>query len=224
MDILLVSATPFEIKGVAEMVHTDWTSQSGNRYTWGALNLEILVTGIGSTATALALGNSLTMRTPDLAIHAGIAGSFNPEFPVGSIVHVTEECFADLGVEHADGSFTTVFESGLAHPDTAPYQNGKLVNPVPAAYKFLPAAKGITVNTVLGSADHIAGVKKQFDPDIESMEGAAFFLACLTFKVPFLALRSISNLVEPRNKDNWDVPAAVSVLNDTLSDILRSLQ
>jgi len=55
---------------------------------------------------------------------------------------------------------------------------------------------------------------------VESMEGAAFFYACLMAEVPFLEIRSISNFVEPRNRDAWDLPLAIGNLNQVLAEIL----
>jgi futalosine hydrolase len=52
------------------------------------------------------------------------------------------------------------------------------------------------------------------------MEGAAFFYACLAAKVPFVEIRSISNRMEPRNRDAWDLPLAVRNLNEVLVGIL----
>jgi len=42
-------------------------------------------------------------------------------------------------------------------------------------------------------------------------------------EINFLQIRSISNYVEPRNKDNWDLPLAISNLNNTLIELITSL-
>jgi futalosine hydrolase len=56
---------------------------------------------------------------------------------------------------------------------------------------------------------------------VESMEGAAFFYACLAAGVPFAEIRSISNRVEPRNRDAWDLPLAIRNLNGVLVGMLE---
>jgi futalosine hydrolase len=52
------------------------------------------------------------------------------------------------------------------------------------------------------------------------MEGVTFFYICSGGKLPFLALRSISNRVEPRNKDKWDIPLALNNLSEKLREFL----
>ncbi|HMQ88955.1 MAG TPA: hypothetical protein PKB07_15270, partial [Flavilitoribacter sp.] len=59
--------------------------------------------------------------------------------------------------------------------------------------------------------------------DIETMEGAAFFYVCLMESVPFLAIRSISNYVEARNREAWDIPGAIRALNDVVKGLLEIL-
>jgi futalosine hydrolase len=60
-----------------------------------------------------------------------------------------------------------------------------------------------------------------FDPDIESMEGAAIFYVCLLEKVPFLEIRGISNYVDIRDTDKWDIPTAIENLTNELFRFLR---
>ncbi len=55
------------------------------------------------------------------------------------------------------------------------------------------------------------------------MEGAAFFYACLMTQAPFLQIRAISNYVEPRNKDNWNIPLAIDRLNEVLAQMVNGL-
>jgi len=81
----------------------------------------------------------------------------------------------------------------------------------------------LSVNKVHGNSSSIEQLQKQFDADLESMEGAAFFQACLIEKIPFLQVRSISNYVESRNRDNWDIPGAIEALNEVLIQLVETL-
>ncbi len=62
-----------------------------------------------------------------------------------------------------------------------------------------------------------------FSPDVESMEGAAFAYVCDQIKLDYIQLRSISNRVEERNKNNWNIPLAIKNLNQTLIEIIESI-
>jgi futalosine hydrolase len=66
----------------------------------------------------------------------------------------------------------------------------------------------VTVNRVSGTTQSIADMQQLWAPEVETMEGAAFFQACLLSGVPFHAIRGISNRVEPRNRSHWKVREA----------------
>ena len=182
-----------------------------SRYRLPALTLDILITGIGGVATAFALGQYT--EQPDRVIQAGIAGAFLPSgLQPGDVVWVKSDRFADLGATNQDGSFLSLHAIGLA-TDKEP-----LSNPTPAWFPFehLPKASALSVNTVSGEAGQIANLLNRYPADVESMEGAAFFYACLQKGWAFDQIRSISNWVEPRNRDAWQLPLAVQQLNDVL--------
>jgi futalosine hydrolase len=56
------------------------------------------------------------------------------------------------------------------------------------------------------------------------MEGATFFYICSRENIPFLAVRAISNKVELRNKNKWNIPLALNNLSEKLVDVLLTLQ
>ncbi len=85
----------------------------------------------------------------------------------------------------------------------------------------LKKVKGITINTVHGNKKSISKVISLYQPDVESMEGAAFFYACNKFNIPALQLRSVSNYVERRNVKNWNIPLAVKNLNEAVISLLK---
>jgi futalosine hydrolase len=188
--------------------------------------MDLLITGIGSIATAWSLKQWITLNEkPDLAINAGIAGSFNDRLNIGDVVMPVSDCFADSGIEDGE-NFLTLSESGLMSADEFPYKDGLLYanNRYNEKMKsILKPVRAITVNTATGSETTRGKLLKKFNPDIETMEGATFFYICSREDIPFLALRAISNKVEPRNKNNWDIDLALNNLSEKLIDILLTL-
>jgi futalosine hydrolase len=67
-------------------------------------------------------------------------------------------------------------------------------------------------------------ILKRYHPDIETMEGAAFFYVCSKENIPFLALRAVSNRVEPRDKAKWNIPLALKNLSDELGKVLLTIE
>lgn len=176
------------------------------------------------TLTAFNLGGLFARQRFDLAVNAGIAGAFKDRnLGIGDVVNVTSERFADLGVEEADGRFTDVHDLGLVDANAAPFTDGELLNPSAEGFDFLPKCKGLTVNKVHGFQPHIDSIISKYPADVESMEGAAFFLACLLAGQPFLQIRSISNFVETRNRSAWDLPRAIKNLNEVLVEMVETM-
>lgn len=223
MNLLIVSATPFEIAPFQKYLRENFWAHHDAHFQKEELHVKTLITGVGMTQTAFALGQVFARHAFDLAINAGVAGAFRRNLKIGDVVNVTTEIFGDVGVEESDGKFTDIHELGLIEPDQPPFKNGELKNPQSDDFNFLTKCKGLTVNKVHGTESSIQAVSKKYDVEVESMEGAAFFLACLSAKINFLELRAISNYVEPRNREAWDIPLAIKNLNDILTEITSQL-
>jgi len=221
MKILFVSATPFEIAPLRQYLNENFWPHSETDFQREDVDIQLLVAGVGMTMTAFNLGGLFAKQRFDLAINAGIAGAFNRSLQIGDVVNVTTERFADLGVEEADGRFTDVHELGLVDANASPFAEGELRNP-DSSFDFLQKAKGLTINKVHGYQTSIDALRSKYEADVESMEGAAFFLACLLAGQPFLQIRSISNYVETRNRAAWDLPKAITNLNEVLIEMLKT--
>lgn len=223
MKLLIVAATPFEILPLEQHLKNTFVPHGKAQFQYGRLNVTLLVTGVGLTATAFALGQTLATQRFDLIINAGICGAFDRSLAIGEVVQVVSEVFGDMGAEESDGSFTDAFGIGLLGLDQPPFKNGVLLNEGGSAYDFLPKVAGVSVNKVHGAEPGIAALQQRLDVQVESMEGAAFFYACLMTQTPFLQIRAISNYVEPRNKDNWNIPLAIDRLNEVLAQMVNGL-
>ena len=174
-----------------------------------------LVAGVGMVNTTYALTRQLMNKEYDLVVNIGIAGSFQSEFSIGSVVQVVSDRLVELGVEDND-LFVPADEMNLISKGEIQFETLNRVGE-------LPFANGITVNRVHGSADSIQRIRDQFNPEIESMEGAAVAYVCEQFNVPWVQIRAISNMVEPRNREAWNVPLAIKNLHAEVSNYLKSL-
>lgn len=221
--ILIVAATGDEAAVLNRVACIE--SVSGRLFS-AKKQLEVLVTGIGTVPTAWALAKKYSGQPkPDLAINIGIAGAFGDELEPGDVVMPVSDCFADAGVG-IPGGFLTLAEAGLQDPDEFPFTRGKLIadnNYVSCIAGMVKFVSAVTVNTASGSEENIAMIHGKYQPDIETMEGAAFFYSCLMEKIPFIALRAVSNKVEPRDKKRWNIPLALNNLARGLNDVLLKL-
>jgi len=208
MQILLIAATEPEIgPSVPSNTGTD-----------------LLITGVGVPATLYHLQKRLHQLDYDLVIQAGIAGCFDERLQPGQVVLVSQDRFADLGTEEK-GRFRSVFEYGLANPNEFPFENGWLVNSNPLLTASpLQKTSGVTINTISDNPGQKQMLLDQFDPGIESMEGAALHYVCLQEQVPFIQMRSISNPVGERDRSKWKMTEAIGNLNRELEKIILHLK
>ena len=173
-------------------------------------DLPILITGVGMLNTAINLTKELNNNDYDLVVNMGIAGCFSDEIKIGEVVEVVEDCFSEIGFENGE-SFSEFSEFDIKMKYKV---EGKT---------SLRKVKGLTVNTVHGNENSIHKMVERLHPDIESMEGAAVFKVCEEMKIPCIQLRSISNKVEKRNKENWNLDLAISNLNIEVEKIITTL-
>lgn len=220
LKILLVIATDSEAEPLKRNAVLKFT---GNGFSIGNHIVNLLVTGVGSVATSWGMTKWIAEnQPPDLAVNAGIAGSYKDHLSSGQVVIPVSDCFADAGIETGEG-FLSLSEAGLENPDKFPFRGGKIFaenNYVEKASGILEPVNAITVNTATGTASSVEKLEKKYNPDIETMEGATFFYICSREKIPFLAIRSISNRVEPRNKGKWQIPLALESLSEKINEVL----
>jgi futalosine hydrolase len=216
MKVLLVAATEMEIAPAIELFN-----KSG--FVYSGTEVNILITGVGQVATTWMLANALHTMRPQLAIQAGIAGAFDARMLLGSVAYVQKDCFGDLGMEE-DGHFSTIFSNGFANADEVPFTAGWMINNNPPVMsKGLKGVSAVSINKVTDSMIQRQQLTHQFNPDIETMEGAAFHYVCLRAGIPFVQIRAISNYVGERDKTKWKRQEAIGNLNDTLLQLIETI-
>ena len=211
MKKLVVAATKKEVCPLLNSAG----KPNNNLYTLSD-TIDILITGAGTFQFIYNLLAVPEISRYDQLINVGIAGSFSPSLAVGTIVEVIADTFGDFGVDD-NGQFIPAGDVDLFGKNNFPFLDGWLKNPEPFDVS-LPQVKGITVQTASGSTSLIKTRQKLFNADIETMESAAFFYVGLKKTMSFAAIRSISNKVEPRNKENWNIDLAINNLNDYLNE------
>lgn len=219
MKVLLVTATSFELNSFSER-HA--LKPFNKKEIKNGLGVYWIVTGVGMVHTTYHVTKALLNDNYDLALNAGICGSFDGSLNIGEVVNVKTDMFAELGAEDNE-RFLDVAELNLANPSEYPYDELRLIGSDFHYNKHLRNVSGITVNRVHGSVTSIAKTVERLDPQVESMEGAAFMYCCMQEHVNCFQLRAVSNYVEPRNRDAWNIPLAIKNLDNTLEDLINLL-
>ena len=221
MKILLVAATQAEIdlycrlSGVTEE----------HPVVRAGMEISCLITGVGIAAAAFSLGRHLALNAYDLIIHAGIAGAIDRKLSIGQTVFVRSDMFYKLGAEDGE-NYLSVFDLGLDNPDEYPFKHGKLFHDFPVFGRdfisTVTSVEAITVQTIHGNQTSIETLLQTCpEAQIESQEGASVLFAAKMMQMPCIQIRTISNFVERRNRDAWNLPLAIENLNHFLSNLLK---
>ena len=210
MNYLIVAATPIEI-----------TPFLGYFKSSNIKNIDVLITGIGLTATTYSLMRQLRLKKPDLVIQAGVGGCFDTSIPLGQVVVIKQEAIADQSVIELN-HLKTLFDLKLVPQDQYPFKKGWLINNNEVLKKTsLRKVKGISVNEITTSKQKVKFYNETFNPVVESMEGAALHYVCLMEKIPFIQLRAISNYITERNKKKWNMKESITNLNKEIIKLLN---
>ncbi len=216
MNCLVVAATIIEITPFLEQ----YREKKG---LFATIEIDVLITGIGLTATTYSLTKQLNIKRPDIVLQAGVGGCFNSSVPLGSVLAIRQEAIADQSVIELD-KLKTMFDLKLVPLNQYPFYKGWLVNKSEVLRKVrLKKVKGVSTNEITTSKQKIKFYKETFNPVVESMEGAALHYVCLMEKIPFLQIRSISNYIGERNKKNWNMKESITNLNNELIRLLDIL-
>jgi futalosine hydrolase len=214
MNYLIIAATPAEITPFLSELRKGKLSDA---------DIDILITGIGLTATTYSLLKQFLIKKPELVIQAGVAGCFDKKIALGSVVAVKKDTIADESVIELK-KLKTLFDLRLVPQNRYPYTKGWLVNNSNIMEKVkLKKVRGVSVNQITTSGLIKKFYKRQFNPVVESMEGSALHYVCLMEKISFVQLRSISNYIGERNKKNWNMKESIINLNKELINLLHKL-
>lgn len=210
MQIAIVSATDFE----------------QNLFDLNALqkqhSVKFYTHGIGLMLSTFHL-SEIVKSKPDLVIQCGLAGTYQNHLKIGETVIVENEILGDTGAQdHMDQ--LDLFDMQFMNANEFPFSNSILKNEyVTHLNTSLKKVTGLTVNLSSGNASTIELRKKKYNADIETMEGAVLHYVCLQKEIPHIQFRAISNLVEPRNKDNWKIKEAIESYTLAITEFIHQI-
>lgn len=204
MKLLICAATELEIEPTIKFIEQNKEL---------AKKVAVLITGVGLTAATYQLTKKVLEDKPQFILQAGICGSLDEDLVLGDVVVVEKESIGDLGVIENE-KFSSLFNLGFVQLNDAPWTEGKLCNdPLILRKTGLKIVDGVTINEITTNNERIKLYKDQLKANIETMEGAALHYVCLSEKLPFMQLRSVSNYVGERDKSKWMLREAIIQLN-----------
>jgi futalosine hydrolase len=220
MNILIVSATEFEVKPLLNFlgIAIPTLGMHNANIDFENKEIQVLITGVGMVNTAFMIGR-YSLNQYDLIINVGVCGAFEKQLQLGQVVRVTKDVLSEMGAE--DGEEFLTYDA-LNLPGKHLFSENYTISN--SFVDSLKKVKGITVNTVHGNEVSIENVKQLYHPDVESMEGAAFFASCAGMNTKYIQLRAISNYVEKRDKSKWQMALAITNLNAFLINFIKETE
>ena len=178
----------------------------------------LFIAGVGTVPVIYNLTKHFATNRYEKVIHGGIAGSYFLPLQPGEVVQVIRDTFVDVGIDHG-GIFRWVFHENLWNPEEKPFRHGWMEVPEDLSLK-LESVSGITVDLVTAGPERKTRLADKFNPQIESMEGAAVFYVCKMEDIPVIQIRAISNYVGVRDRYSWKTEEAVAALAKVISGLL----
>jgi len=203
----------------AKLTNPTTTEHAGYVFHQGQLNghdVVIVQSGIGKVASALATALLIDKFNPDYVVNTGSAGGFEQSLKVGDIVISSEVRYHDVNVT-AFG-----YEIGQLPANPAAYIPHSVL--VESAKQGISALNNIqtlvglitTGDTFMTAEDDIAKARANFPTMVAvEMEGAAIAQTCHQFNVPFVVIRSMSDIAGKESPTSFEAYLETASVNSS---------
>lgn len=204
-----------------KLINCETSTHAGYTFYQGQLDgsdsdVVIVQSGIGKVAAALATAILIDRFNPDYVVNTGSAGGFDASLKVGDIVVSSEVRYHDVDVT-AFG-----YEIGQLPANPAAYSPHEQL--VAAAKQGIEQLENInamvglitTGDTFMTKDDDIAKARANFPTMVAvEMEGAAIAHTCHHFNVPFVIIRSLSDIAGKESPTSFDEYLEVASVNSS---------
>lgn len=205
MRVLIATAVPAERDAVL----------AGLAGLTGGASCDVITVGVGPAAAAASTARQLATIGYDLVISAGVAGGMPGRAGIGDVVIGTRSIAADLGADSPEG-FLPI--SRLGFGDEVIHADPVLKHPDAVIGAVL------SVSTVTGTAPGVVELARRYpDAVAEAMEGFGVATAAHLAGVRFAEIRTVSNLVGPRDRAAWRLDQALTTLRDAVATVTEGL-
>lgn len=211
MNVLIVTAVQAEKEAILQGLNKKFAKH-------------VLVAGVGSLYAAISTMEEMMRHRYDVLLNLGIAGSFSSRAEVGSVVIANEMIAADWGAESPEGFLE--YEQlgfGCQRIESDSGWREKIVHTL--RREEIPFTVGpiLTVNTTTGTEQTANQLLHRFPQAVaEGMEGFGVAAVAKHMRIPVLEIRTISNIVGPRDRQSWRMKEALERLTQ-LGSILQEV-
>lgn len=239
-SVVVLAATAGERSAIAAAMAGAVTEQVAGR-TWtrggvGAHPVVLVTGGLGAVNTAQALTCALQGVRPAWVLQIGVGGAFPAAaLAVGDLAVADTEYYGDVGVRTAAGwqpaealgiplvecDGVALYNRFEADASWVAWAVSRLHSRAAPGGARMAVGPFLTVQECTGTAVLAAERYARWQPICENMEGAAAAHICRLYGVPLVEIRGISNVVEDRRRESWDLPGAADRAQRAALALLR---
>ena len=211
---------------ISDVTTTELGSYTFYCGTLSGVNVVLVQSGIGKVASALATALLIQHFKPEAVINTGSAGGFDPELNVGDVVIGTEVRHHDVDVTafgYEIGQVPQMPAAYIAHPSLVIAAEQSI-----AALGFCKTKKGLiaTGDSFICDPSRIAIIRQQFPTMLAvEMEGAAIAQVCHMLQMPFVVIRSLSDIAGKESPQSFEAYLEVASKHSSamVLELLRRL-
>lgn len=209
MKIAVIGAMEEEVALLRDRMEVHKTEVMANcEYSIGTLyDKEIILSksGIGKVNAAMASAILMERYRPDAVINTGSAGGYNHDLQIGDLVISSE-------VRHHDVDVTAFgYEYGQVPQLPEAFKaDGAMIEIAASAARMIEGIQVVngliaTGDTFMSDHERVEFVRGKF-PDIQAveMEGAAIAQVAYQFDIPFVIIRSLSDIAGRKSEISFD--------------------
>ncbi|MFH2065963.1 MAG: futalosine hydrolase [Pseudomonadota bacterium] len=239
--ILITSAVDRELELITGTMIRTGQKTIGNRSViegnLGNHQIRLIVSGPGLVNTVQAITACIENKKPAMIIQTGCAGAFRESgLQPGDIGIADEEVDIHLGIEPASpyepvkelpfpvliknhSVYKNRYKSDTKLADYAEKTLGRSMEKIGVRVR-----KGtfVTVATITATDEKAANLFHQYTAIMEAMEGSGAAHLAVLYDIPFLEIRSASNMVGKRERFEWNLPLACRRSNEAVITFLDS--
>lgn len=203
-------------------------SYEGNTH---ANDIVYVVSGMGKTNAAHAATVLIERFSPGLVILFGVGGAYpSSGLEVGDVAVAEKEVYGDEGFQRGNRFHGTecigipLLKRGRKrYFNEFPLDRKLSRKTLESARLVTKTAAGtfVTVSTCTGTKARALELEKRLGAICENMEGAAVAHVCAIYGIPMIEIRGISNIVENRDKDRWNVTLAAEHCQEVVLNVLK---
>ena len=203
----------------AKLTNPSSNTIAGYEFHEGQLNgqdVVIVQSGIGKVAAALATALLVDKYQPDYVVNTGSAGGFEQSLQVGDIVISSEVRYHDVDVTafgYEIGQLPSQPAAYIPHPTLVEAAKSGI-----AQLENIQTLVGLITSgdTFMTADDDIAKARANF-PTMTAveMEGAAIAHTCHQFNVPFVVIRSMSDIAGKESPTSFEAYLETASVNSS---------